>query len=122
MKNIIFTEYINIQGKDATHLKCELYYSLGGFNCFTHEEEPRGYYVSVSPIRKADGFESYWAFSGYKQIVQPCARRSKKQQAAAEEKYIEVRNLLCDHLIKDNDYKIDTDTAEQLNIGGLYHE
>lgn len=40
----------------------------------------------------------------------------------AEEKYIEVRNLLCDHLIKDNDYKIDTDTAEQLNIGGLYHE
>ena len=29
----------------ATHLKVELYYSLGGTNVFTYKDEPRGYYL-----------------------------------------------------------------------------
>lgn len=79
-------EYLNTN-KDKTFLKCELYYSLGGMNYFTGRTEARGYYVSVSPVERGDGWESYTAFSGWKKCVVECARKGKKAEAKALEVY-----------------------------------
>lgn len=79
-------EYLNTN-KDKTFLKCELYYSLGGMNYFTGRTEARGYYVSVSPVERSDGWESYAAFSGWKKCVVQCARKGKKAEAKALEVY-----------------------------------
>ena len=75
-------EYLDTN-KEKTFLKCELYYSLGGMNYFTGRTEARGYYVSVSPVERGDGWESYTAFSGRKKCVVECARKGKKAEAQA---------------------------------------
>ena len=82
----IKTEYLNTN-KEKTFLKCELYYSLGGMNYFTGRTEARGYYVSVSPVERGDGWVSYTAFSGWKKCVVECARKGKKAEAKALEVY-----------------------------------
>lgn len=82
----IKTEYLNTN-KEKTFLKCELYYSLGGMNYFTGRVEARGYYVSVSPVERGDGWESFTAFSGWKKCVVECARKGKKAEAKALEVY-----------------------------------
>ena len=79
-------EYLNTN-KEKTFLKCELYYSLGGMNYFTGKTEARGYYVSVSPVERSNGWESYTAFSGWKKCVVECARKGKKAEAKALEVY-----------------------------------
>ncbi|MEI7837318.1 MAG: hypothetical protein WCK05_13035 [Planctomycetota bacterium] len=66
-----------------TTLDVELRYDLGGSNMFSGRSEPRGYYLSVSPItRSHDGnWKSYSGFSGVKQCVQPATRFSKRELA-----------------------------------------
>ena len=101
-KDRVIKEYFEVTGNSRyTHLKCTLYYSLGGVNCFTYKNEGRGYYVSVTPVERGEYFESATSFTGYKQLVQPCTRKSKKQQGAAEEKYIEVRDKLIERVLKE---------------------
>lgn len=73
----------------ATHLKVETYYNKGGYNYFTYKEEPRGFYLSVSPVERsasASGFmmESYTGFSGVKECVKTVARKSEKAEQEAE--------------------------------------
>lgn len=93
-------EYIKAVGGENKFLRCELYYDLGGMNYFTYENEPRGYYVSVTPVeRKAgDGYvgETIVAFSGIKYNVLQVNRKSKKAAATALEKYEEVRNAIIE--------------------------
>lgn len=66
-----------------SHLKVRLYYHLGGYNYGTHENEPRGYYLSCYPVHYAskNGYttESYSAFSGIKVLVSKTTRNTKKQ-------------------------------------------
>ena len=84
--NMVYKKYLNLKsnGKNATHLKIELYYSLGGYNYFTYKQEGRGYYLSVVPVERANGFEGFMAFSGIKQLVKPVARKSEKAAREAE--------------------------------------
>lgn len=101
-KDRVIKEYFEVTGNGGyTHLKCTLYYSLGGVNYFTYKNEGRGYYVSVTPVERGEYFESATAFTGYKQLVQPCTRKSKKQQEIAEEKYSEVRDKLIEQVLKE---------------------
>lgn len=83
-------EYIKTN-RENQYLKCKLYYSLGGMNYFTYKNEPRGYYVSVSPVERTTDYgfamESYVAFSGYKKCVVTCARKGKKAEAQALDAY-----------------------------------
>lgn len=80
---------LNDNSMKATHLKIEVYYSLGGYNCFTHKTEARGYYLSVSPVerstREGITFESYTAFSGVKICLLEVSRKSKKAEEKARE-------------------------------------
>lgn len=75
-------------GGNATHLKIEVCYDKGGFNCFTMREEKRGYYLSVTPIKREvfEGItlESVICFSGVKRCVKEVSRRSEKAQREAE--------------------------------------
>lgn len=93
-------EYIKAVGGENNFLKCELYYDLGGMNYFTYKNEPRGYYVSVTPVeRKAgDGYvsESTVAFSGIKYNVLQVNRKSKKAAASALEMYEGIKQAIID--------------------------
>lgn len=76
----------------ATHLKAEIYYSLGGMNYFTSRIEQRGYYMSISPVKRDGVCESYTAFTGLKQLVLPVQRKSQK-------KMIEAQKYFDDHIL-----------------------
>lgn len=84
-------KYIEVKpNRAATDLEIEVYYSLGGYNFFTGKNEPRGYYLSVSPVerRRTDygvTTETYTAFSGVKQILKEVSRKSAKAEKISEE-------------------------------------
>ena len=86
----------------ANFLKIETYYNLGGYNCFTYRAESRGYYISVSPVRREtrDGvtFESYTAFSGIKDYLLQVSRKSKKAEETAEKIASEREKDLIDYV------------------------
>lgn len=80
----MFKQYIKASGRHVNNIKCELYYSLGGINYFTYKREPRGYYLSVSPVERSGNMESYTAFSGNKVCLLEVARRSKSAEKKAK--------------------------------------
>ena len=94
----------------ATHLKAEIYYSLGGMNYFTSRDEPRGYYMSISPVKRDGVCESYTAFTGLKNLILPVHRKSQKQMDIAK-KYFD------DHIIEFmrryfSEFDVETDNYE----------
>ena len=105
MKNYI---PVNTNDKRITHLKCEVDYSLGGINYFTSRNEPRGYYVHVSPVERREEIyggrniisEGYMCFSGVKQLVKEVSRKSAKAQAEAEKIAETVFPALIEHVCK----------------------
>lgn len=83
MNKTISKEYLEVAQGDATHLKVEIYYSMGGMNYFSGRSEARGIYISVSPVTRTlhEGkfwTESYKGFSGTKQHVKEMNRFSQK--------------------------------------------
>lgn len=82
-------KYIEVKenSKDITHLKIEVYYDLGGYSYFTYTEKKRGYYVSVTPVKRwtVEGvvMESFTAFTGFKMLVKEVSRKSKKAESEA---------------------------------------
>ena len=101
-------KYIPIkETSNATHLKVRTYYSLGGSNMLTYTAERRGYYLSVSPVRrfKLDGgveMESYVAFTGTKMLLKEVARKSKKAEAEAEQIAAEKMDDLVRYVCEEN--------------------
>lgn len=80
------TKHIELaeNSRGFTHLEVEFYYSLGGYNYFTHRTENRGYYLSVSPVIKSGITERYPAFSGNKMCIKEVKRKSAKAEVEAE--------------------------------------
>ena len=72
-----------------THIKRETYYKLGGYNYFTYEKEPRGYYVSVIPVTRENRggvvLESIEAFSGLRALLLEVTRKSAKAEFNADQ-------------------------------------
>jgi hypothetical protein len=95
---------------NVTHLKCELYYDLGGYNVFAYQQEPRGYYVSVIPVERQelDGctMESAVAFSGYKKCIHEVTRKSKKAFAVASELADGAMNDLVQAILNKYGYEL----------------
>lgn len=115
----IITKYITIESKTDRNnaLKIKLFYDLGGFNMFTHAEQPRGYYISVVPVErsKRNGIkmESITAFTGYKELIEPCSRKSKKAEQTAIEKMPAYEKMMIDYICNKYGYTISTE-AERL--------
>jgi hypothetical protein len=109
------TRYYKIKNgnRNATHLKAEVYYALGGVNYFTYKNEPRGYYLSVIPVEIADrnGYvmESFTAFSGTKWIVLPVQRKSQKKFSEAIA-YFETH--INEYISKFSDFEVDLESYE----------
>lgn len=89
---------------DVTHLRVEVYYSLGGYNLFTYKQEPRGYYLSVSPVGRSERggvvMESYRAFSGTKQLILPVNRQSPKRMTEALELAEQHKPRLIEYVLQ----------------------
>lgn len=83
-----------------------VYYSLGGYNYFTHREESRGYYISVSPEEREQRggvvMRSYTAFTGRKLCVHCVKRKSAKAEKEALEKAAQVEKQLIDFVCEAN--------------------
>jgi hypothetical protein len=99
-------KYEAIEGTN-TELKIQVYYSKGGMNYFQGVNEPRGYYLSVSPVErvKGDGYttESSTAFSGVKRLVLETKRSSDKAfQQAIKDAEVYIPSLKYHVLSKNN--------------------
>jgi CobQ-like glutamine amidotransferase family enzyme len=108
------TEYIKIieNNRDkCTHIRIDFRYDLGGVNVFTYREKQRGYYITVFPVEKGDGVESFTAFTGASDLLQGCARKSAKAEKAALEKYPAYRKMMLDYIAKKYGYTVEG-TAE----------
>lgn len=92
------------KGDKVNNVRVSLYYSLGGINYFTYKNEPRGYYVSVSPeyVEHKDGYTAteYRAFSGFKDVLVECTRQSKARAEEAKEIFNERLNEYVDYICK----------------------
>lgn len=101
-------KYIAVKENPAkvTHLKVQLYYSLGGMNYFTYKTEPRGYYLSVSPVERSRGMESYTAFSGVKNLIIEVKRQSAKKEAEAEKMAESMLKSLIDYVCRKESLEI----------------
>lgn len=96
--------------KETTYLKAEIYYALGGMNYFTSRNESRGYYLSVSPVERDRGLESYTAFTGLKQLVLPVQRKSQKKMDEAITYFEEhVNDFIHSHF---SEFEVDLDNYE----------
>lgn len=99
-ENRIKKEYIKAKG-DNEWIKVELYYSLGGLNCFTYKQEGRGYYLSAVPVKRENhgsfSSESFVAFTGVKTLVQECSRKGKTAEQKAMNQYEQRKAELLKH-------------------------
>ena len=95
-----------VRSGDVTHLRVEVYYALGGYNLFTYKQEPRGYYLSVSPVGRSERgnivMESYRAFSGVKKLILPVNRQSAKRMQEALRLAEEAKAELIAHVLRSN--------------------
>lgn len=99
MKEYIPVIAAQIGNSQTTHIKIEVYYSLGGYNYFTYKPERRGYYISVTPVERreyAPGcmMEGYTAFTGYKALLKEVTRKSAKAEKEAEAAAPQLREEL----------------------------
>jgi len=64
----------------------EVRYEMGGHNFWTYRTDPRGIYLSIKPVVRTGGFQTYMMYSGVKHLLVPLNRYSQKQlKAQAEE-------------------------------------
>lgn len=98
------------ENKNANFLEIEVKYSLGGYNYFTYKSEPRGYYLSVSPVQRSTrdgiGFVSYTAFSGVKMLLLEVSRKSKKAEAEAGRLAAEKEAELIEYVCNKNNLEV----------------
>lgn len=86
--------------EEINTIEVEVSYRMGGHNPFTHREQPRGYYLSASPvnIQQHDGYQtrSFMAFSGRAMVLEEANRfsQSKLDKVAASVTHGEINKLL----------------------------
>lgn len=101
---IITTKYIKIIENNTdknNNLKICFCYDIGGRSWATGKEKPRGYYISASPVHYSckNGLvsEEYTAFTGVYDLLEGCARKSKKAEAAALEKFSSYEKMVLQY-------------------------
>lgn len=100
MSENIKREYRKVEGlPEGKELEISVYYDLGGMNYFTGEKNVRGYYMSVTPVKR-DGFSvSSMLGQGYKKLLVEVTRKSKKKEAEALKISEEAEKDLIDAVI-----------------------
>jgi len=91
-------KYLEHDGlKGATHLEVSVYYTKGGANYFIGGTTPRGFYLSVRPVKKGNGMVSFEMFSGRKKLLFETNRYTDKQFSRA----LSMAAVFEDELIAD---------------------
>ena len=90
-------------------LKVELYYNKGGMNYFTSNSEPRGLYLSVSPVTVHEGSVTFTAFSGIKKCVKQMERFNQKQFDNFVVDETEMENLI-NYVIRKNNLEVERES------------
>lgn len=111
MNKYIQEELLELKANSkATHLRISLFYKKGGINVFTYENEPRGYYLSLSPVSREERngvvLESYTAFSGYKTCLHEVTRQTKKQETYALEMWNHRRDTYLNWFLQQTGLEI----------------
>jgi hypothetical protein len=81
-------QYISLEdkpGRETTHIRVSVYYSK--------DQHPRGYALSVRPVKIKDGWETCLLFSGCSKFLKEVKRYSKKVE---EQVCLEVLKELSD--------------------------
>lgn len=104
-------QYLNVKGSSENKVRLEMRYNLGGINYATYKEEPRGYYLHVTPVKLEErgGWksESCMMFSGYKQLVESVSRKSKSAEARAEKNAESVKQQIIDKVLAENGWELE---------------
>ena len=72
--------------EDLTHLEISVFYQTAGMNYASYKRELGGIYVSVTPVKIADGMVSFILFSGTKRLLETAERLNRKRLAAVGER------------------------------------
>ena len=88
--------------KGATHLEVKVFYTKGGANYFSGGTNPRGYYLSVRPVKKGNGMVSFDLFSGCKRLLLETARYTDKQFQRAVEMAKNYEDELITAVVAEN--------------------
>lgn len=67
--------------EEGHFLTLEVYYNEGGTSMFSGREQPRGFYLSVTPCEIHDGFRSFVIGRGLKLFLEKAARFNQKRLA-----------------------------------------
>ena len=71
----------------------EIYYSKGGMNYFTSNNEKRGYYFGIMPEEYSEsGIKTYAGFSGVKTCILEVKRQSKSAYEKAKAMFDKYEN------------------------------
>ena len=100
-------DYIKAEGNGVNYIRIDFEYSKGGYNYFTYREEPRGYYIHVSPVYRSGNMETYTAFSGVKACLFEVTRKSNKSEAEAMKIYEAKRDKYISYIAEKNGLKIE---------------
>ena len=97
----ISTKYIKIKENNhdkSNYIKIVFNYQLGGYNYFTYQEKPRGYYITVYPVEKNGISESFTAFTGVTECIEQVNRKSPKAEKIAAEKIPAYEKMMLDYI------------------------
>lgn len=98
-----YIESIPYEGlNNATHLDVKVYYDKGGRNWFSGADEPRGFYISVTPVTRSGGMVSTALFSGAKKLLLEVSRYTDKQHDRAIELSHGARDELIRYVLEKN--------------------
>lgn len=78
---------------DGQELEIEVYYSK--------DSRIRGYYLSVTPVTRGNGFIKMSLFTGTRSLIKEVPRKSAKAEREAIELATAHEQKLIDHVLKD---------------------
>ena len=87
--------------KDVNRIRLSVAYSLGGTNCFTYKNEPRGYYLCATPEYAHEHMVSCVLGAGAKHLLLEVPRQSKKRAMEACAKAEQLAPQLVDWCCKE---------------------
>ena len=68
---------------EVTHFRVSVTYSKGGINYFNYQNEPKGYWINVSPVKlEVKEYGSFWSTllsKGFRHFVEEAPRFNKKK-------------------------------------------
>lgn len=100
-------DYIKAEGQQVNYIRVDFDYSKGGYNYFTYKQEPRGYYIHVSPVYRSGNMETYTAFSGMKVCLLEVTRKSNKAEAEALAIYEAEKQKYINYIAQKHGLKIE---------------